>query len=263
MSTARDESARAWAMSAGFQGTGPIEDSMRTMEEHDGRQGRQERQRKGPEAERKQAEEKGENQGRETAQEQGLSKGATKGFHVVRHSFSGAWHPPRALRTTSFESGLPGPGSPPHRPAVAFGARRASAPARRPAVACGVRSPRSITATSGRLDGLLGGRDALFRVAKPEDCHPRECAHRSEERTRHILKEWHVPPVRDVTCLSEARVCRAGGSVCTCGPGIDHAKGSDVWIWPWGSKRAGGWPRSTRSSWRDAAAGGGVGDKPR
>jgi hypothetical protein len=110
--------------------------------------------------------------------------------------------PPRALRTTSFESGLPGPGSPPHRPAVAFGARRASAPARRPAVACGVRSPRSITATSGRLDGLLGGRDALFRVAKPEDCHPRECAHRSEERTRHILKEWHVPPVRDVTCLA-------------------------------------------------------------
>jgi hypothetical protein len=202
MSTARDESARAWAMSAGFQGTGPIEDSMRTMEEHDGRQGRQERQRKGPEAERKQAEEKGENQGRETAQEQGLSKGATKGFHVVRHSFSGAWHPPRALRRTSFESGLPGPASPVHRPAVAFGAFRASAPARRPPVARVGHLTRALAATSGRLDGLLGGRDALFRVAKPEDCHPRECAHRSEERTRHILKEWHVPPVRDVTCLA-------------------------------------------------------------
>jgi hypothetical protein len=52
-----------------------------------------------------------------------------------------------------------------HRPAVAFGARRASAPARRPAVACGVRFPRSVSATSGRLDGLLGGCDALLREA--------------------------------------------------------------------------------------------------
>jgi hypothetical protein len=57
--------------------------------------------------------------------------------------------------------------SPLHRPAVTFGARRASAPARRPAVACGVQSTRSITATAGRLDGLLGGRDALLRHANP------------------------------------------------------------------------------------------------
>jgi hypothetical protein len=58
-------------------------------------------------------------------------------------------------------------GSPLHRPSVTFGARRASVPARRPAVAGGVRRPRSITATSGRLDGLLGGCDALLRHAIP------------------------------------------------------------------------------------------------
>jgi hypothetical protein len=57
--------------------------------------------------------------------------------------------------------------SPMHRPAVTFGARRASAPARRPAVACDVRRPRGIRATSGRLDGLLGGCGAVLREATP------------------------------------------------------------------------------------------------
>jgi hypothetical protein len=79
---------------------------------------------------------------------------------------------PRAIRKTSFGSSAPVPVSPRHRPAVAFGACRASAPARRPAVACGVRGPRSVSATFGRLDGLLGGCGALFRGALPEDCHP-------------------------------------------------------------------------------------------
>jgi hypothetical protein len=54
-----------------------------------------------------------------------------------------------------------------HRPAVTFGARRASLPARRPAVARGVRRPRSVSATSRRLDGLLGGCDARSRKAIP------------------------------------------------------------------------------------------------
>jgi hypothetical protein len=58
-------------------------------------------------------------------------------------------------------------GSPAHRPAVTFGAHRASAPARRPAVACGVRGPRSFSATAGRLDGLLGGCGACLRDASP------------------------------------------------------------------------------------------------
>jgi hypothetical protein len=58
--------------------------------------------------------------------------------------------------------------SPPHRPAVAFSAHRASAPARRPAVACDVRRPRSISATSGRLDGLPRRRCTLLRCVLPE-----------------------------------------------------------------------------------------------
>jgi hypothetical protein len=52
-----------------------------------------------------------------------------------------------------------------HRPAVTFGARRASPPARHPAVAWGVRRTQSVTATSGRLGGLLGGCGALLREA--------------------------------------------------------------------------------------------------
>jgi hypothetical protein len=80
--------------------------------------------------------------------------------------------PPRALRRTSLGSSAPGHGSPRHRPSVAFGACRASAPARRPAVACGVCDPRSVSATAGRLDGLLGRFNPLLRQAPPEDCHP-------------------------------------------------------------------------------------------
>jgi hypothetical protein len=54
-----------------------------------------------------------------------------------------------------------------HRPAVAFGARRASVPAHRPAVARGVCPARVISATSGRLDGLLACCCALLRHAIP------------------------------------------------------------------------------------------------
>jgi hypothetical protein len=32
-----------------------------------------------------------------------------------------------------------------------------------------------------------------------------------------------------------------------------HAEGSGLWPEPWGSKRAGGWRRATRSSRRDAS----------
>jgi hypothetical protein len=74
---------------------------------------------------------------------------------------------PRALRRTSSSSSAPGPVSPDHRPAVAFGARRASAPARRPAAATVDRVTRTVSATSGRLGGLLGGYGALLREAIP------------------------------------------------------------------------------------------------
>jgi hypothetical protein len=90
----------------------------------------------------------------------------------VARRFQRRLAPLRGLRRTSFSCSAPGPGSPKHRPAVAFGACRASAPARRPAVAWSVRHPRTAPATAGRLDGLLGGCGALLRHAPPEDCPP-------------------------------------------------------------------------------------------
>jgi hypothetical protein len=60
--------------------------------------------------------------------------------------------------------------------------------------------------------------------------------------------------------FSAARGSRAPWG--TCGPGIDHAKGSDVWIWPWGSKRAGGC-RRVRPLISGSHRGGGMGGWPR
>jgi hypothetical protein len=75
--------------------------------------------------------------------------------------------------------------SPPHRPAVAFSAHRASAPARRPAVACDVRRPRSISATSGRLDGLPRRRCTLLRCVLPEGAPLRMCPNMLEALAAH------------------------------------------------------------------------------
>jgi hypothetical protein len=65
--------------------------------------------------------------------------------------------------------------APQHRPAVAFDAGRAWAPARRPAVACGESLPRSVSATCGRLDGLLGDCGALLRTPFPGEPHTVLC----------------------------------------------------------------------------------------
>jgi hypothetical protein len=86
-------------------------------------------------------------------------------------------HGPRCRRRSRTELLRSTDGFPDHGPrsrplseasnAAEHAALRASAPARRPAVACGVHFPRSVSATSGRLDGLLGGCDALARRAIP------------------------------------------------------------------------------------------------
>ena len=106
-----------------------------------------------------------------------------------------------------------------HRPAVALAALRASAPARRPAVACGVHFPRSVSATSGRLDGLLGGCDALLRevtkafsgsrvrepgTAERESAGRRPEGYRRMPGTRPSCSRRQTsparPPVRDFSC---------------------------------------------------------------
>jgi hypothetical protein len=102
------------------------------------------------------------------------------------------------------------PGTPRHRPAVAFGARRASAPARRPAVARGVCPARVISATSGRLDGLLGGCDALLRYAIPEGAPLENVPLPASEGHRHILKDG-TPAGSRILVLSGARDSRAPG----------------------------------------------------
>jgi hypothetical protein len=83
---------------------------------------------------------------------------AAPGLGAVTGTGHGHRSRAEAMRVTWFSD---------HRPAVAFGACRASAPARRPAVAWCVHSTRSITATAGRLDGLLARWSTLFREAIP------------------------------------------------------------------------------------------------
>jgi hypothetical protein len=92
-----------------------------------------------------------------------------------------------------------GPVSPKHRPAVAFGARRASAPARRPAVAWGVRCARSDSATSGRLGGLLAGCDALLREAIPGGA-PLENVPRGAGSVGGTFSRTARPPWREFAC---------------------------------------------------------------
>jgi hypothetical protein len=91
-----------------------------------------------------------------------------------------------------------GGGSPFHRPAVAFGARRASVPARRPAVAWSVCDPRTTSATSGRLDGLLGSCDALLRHAIPGGA-PLENVPKHARSVGGTFSRTARPPVRPFT----------------------------------------------------------------
>jgi hypothetical protein len=91
------------------------------------------------------------------------------------------------------------PGTPRHRPAVAFGAGRASVPARRPAVARDVCPARVISATSGRLDGLRGGCDALLRYAIPEGA-PLENVPLPVRRDTGTFSRTAHPPVREFSC---------------------------------------------------------------
>jgi hypothetical protein len=114
---------------------------------------------------------------------------------------------PRALRRISSGSSAAGPVSPDHRPAVAFGARRASDPARRPAVATVDRVTRTVSATSGRLGGLLGGCGALLREAIPG-----EAPHGIVPiRTRTLSAQCRVLHARRcaISALSEGRESRA------------------------------------------------------
>jgi hypothetical protein len=92
-----------------------------------------------------------------------------------------------------------GDGTPRHRPAVAFGAGRASVPARRPAVARDVCPARVISATSGRLDGLRGGCDALLRYAIPEGA-PLENVPLPARRDTGTFSRTAHPPVREFSC---------------------------------------------------------------
>jgi hypothetical protein len=85
------------------------------------------------------------------------------------------------------------------RPAVAFGAGRASVPARRPAVARDVCPARVISATSGRLDGLRGGCDALLRYAIPEGA-PLENVPLPARRDTGTFSRTAHPPVREFSC---------------------------------------------------------------
>jgi hypothetical protein len=171
-----------------------------------------------------------------------------------------------------------GDGPPLHRPPVAFGARRASAPARRPTMARNVHHPRAIPATSGRLDGLLGGCGALLREAipggAPHGIVPIE--------TRRLAARYRVLPAR--RCASsraqggpdsrtprhtkrDAPVGRVQVRHLAVGVGFrsaecpcwHRANGRGERPLPWGSQapgpeRAGGWLRASRAAWRDSVA---------
>jgi hypothetical protein len=113
------------------------------------------------------------------------------------------------------------PGTPRHRPAVAFGAGRASAPARRPAVARGVCPARVISATSGRLDGLRGGCDALLRYAIPEGA-PLENVPLPARRDTGTFSRYGTPAGSRILVLSGARDSRA--------PGCTRRGESAMWV---------------------------------
>jgi hypothetical protein len=95
-----------------------------------------------------------------------------------------------------------------HRPSVAFGACRAWAPARRPAVASSVCRPRTASATSGRLDGLLAGWSALLRGALPEGA-PLENVRKHARSVGGTFSRTARPPVRP-NSFSVSRVREPG-----------------------------------------------------
>jgi hypothetical protein len=119
-----------------------------------------------------------------------------------------------------------GAGSSIHRPSVAFGARRASAPARRPAVARVGRLTRAVVATSGRLDGLLAGCDALLREAIPGGA-PLENVPVQPRSVCGTFSRTARPPLRDVSgsagpVILGPREAREGADGCR-----THEPGSD------------------------------------
>jgi hypothetical protein len=97
-------------------------------------------------------------------------------------------------------------GSPRHRPAAAFGARRAFTPARRPAVPLSVLPSRSPSATSGRLGGLLRDRCPLLRGTRPEGA-PRGIV---PIETQTLAAQYRVPHAR--RCVPLRSLDRASGS---------------------------------------------------
>jgi hypothetical protein len=104
-----------------------------------------------------------------------------------------------------------GPVSSKDRPAVAFGACRASAPARRPAVARVGRLTRAVVATSGRLDGLLRCRCALLRLALPEGA-PLENVPMQPRSVCGTFSRTARPPVRAITCSAESVILGPQGA---------------------------------------------------
>jgi hypothetical protein len=99
-------------------------------------------------------------------------------------------------------------GPPKHRPAVAVGARRASAPARLPSATRIANPTRSPTVASGRLDGLPPPRCTLLRHALPEGAPLENVLFANSEVHRHILKDG-TPTVAPLLVLHRARESRA------------------------------------------------------
>jgi hypothetical protein len=104
-----------------------------------------------------------------------------------------------------------GAGSSIHRPSVAFGARRASAPARRPAVARVGRLTRAVVATSGRLDGLLGGCGALLRYALPEGA-PLENVPKQPRSVCGTFSRTARPPFPALRCSAQYGILGPSGA---------------------------------------------------
>jgi hypothetical protein len=127
-------------------------------------------------------------------------------------------HQPRGLRRSRSSVTVAGQGHGPsrcgvlgppmHRPAVAVGARRASAPARLPSATRIANPTRSPTVASGRLDGLPPPRCTLLRHALPEGAPLENVLFANSEVHRHILKD-RTPTVAPLLVLHRARESRA------------------------------------------------------
>jgi hypothetical protein len=121
-------------------------------------------------------------------------------------------------------------GSPAHRPAVAFGACRAFVPARRPAVARVDLLTRTVSATFGRLDGLLGGCGNLLRQAipggAPHGIVP--IGTRTQSAQYRVLHARRCATSRVQQCpRTHLQIAWGGGSECRGGPPFPPRKSSD------------------------------------